>query len=568
MNLLNTRLYAQVQKVLFVLFLLTGISYSANFSASEYASLNEKATKFYGAQRSGDLSNWLVDQHSGSHISFPKDGHSLGRDLSGGWHDAGDFIKFSLTISYSSYTLLKAYDAFGAGFADKDSWDYQGSPDGIPDVLGEAKIATDYLYKTLLNQDSMVSRIGGDQDHSFWTTSPLMSANTAAQGGDPRPVYFGTKADIAGQVAASLALMAKLYQPYDVVYADQLLVKAREVYKYAEANPGQTKEPGESYYADNSYHDNLMCGAIEIYRAEPGAADAQSYLDKAKAYDTQIGSHGWVVDWANPSDFCRHSMMKAGAIQSQSYWKNAVDSYLDKVSIQTYVNGLMYLNQDWGTLQYSQNAAFSAALYYDIFGGQAYYDFAFSQLDYVMGSNEYNRSFVVGFGLNSPTQPHHKNSYGRDDPNWSLNLEHLYELTGAMVGGPTTTTAGGGTTVGYDDVITDYVSNEVSIGYNAGLVGVSAFATLSIGKPTLLFEEMKKSSVLEFNYEQGFIHLDLGTKWKASTVGGVSIFNILGSRVQTLNQIKSQYFRWDIQKLSSGNYHLKVGHEVFAFSKP
>ena len=48
-----------------VLFLLISVSYSANYTITDYKDLNHKVTKFYGAQRSGDVSNWLVDQYSG-----------------------------------------------------------------------------------------------------------------------------------------------------------------------------------------------------------------------------------------------------------------------------------------------------------------------------------------------------------------------------------------------------------------------------------------------------------------------------------------------------------------------
>lgn len=95
-----------------------------------------------------------------------------------------------------------------------------------------------------------------------------------------------------------------------------------------------------------------------------------------------------------------------------------------------------------------------------------------------MGKNEYNRSFVVGIGNNPPKNPHHSNAPGYNS-NSAFNdrLPMKYELTGALVGGPTTEAAGGGQTQpGYQDEIKDYIGNEVDTVYNDGLVGLAAFA--------------------------------------------------------------------------------------------
>lgn len=542
--------------------------FSQNYSSSQYQEVAQKSVYFYGAQRSGNVPSWLMSQYSGSSVSFPNDGIVVNRDLSGGWHDAGDFIKFSLTIASSSYGILKAYDGFPSGFADEDSFDYSGSPDGIPDILNEAKVATDYLLKIYLNADSVVSRIGGDQDHNSWTTSPIMSTRSTANGGDPRPVYFGTKADIAGIATASMALMSRLYRAYDTVYADSLYDMAVLMYDYAEANPGTTPEPGDNYYLDSDDTDDLLCGAIELYLADSSAASAASYKSKAIQYNAELGVHGWVVDWANSADYCRHSMRLAGLTQGNSAWKNAVDSYLTKVSSSQYVDGLMYLGVDWGTARYAMHAAFSTALYYQEFGGDQYRDFAISQLDYMMGTNEYNRSLIVGYGTNPPTKPHHKNAYGRDVPSWNLNQEPLYTLTGALVGGPSVGNAAGGTTPGYADVITDYVSNEVSIDYNVGLVGASGFAVSLEESTTLMNSTSSTSAAALFSFDGQILQLQVTPK--TSSLFGSQV-DLIRSNGQIMRRLKIQNDRnatWDLGTLPSGNYRVVWGTNSFTFVRP
>lgn len=543
--------------------------HSNNYTASQYQEVADKSVLFFGAQRSGTEHNWLTQQYSGAKTSFTQDGVVIGRDLSGGWHDAGDFIKFSLTISSSSYGVLKAYEAFPEGFKDEYGPDHSMTPDGIPDILNQAKVASDYLMKIYLNADSVVSRIGGDQDHGTWTTSPLMSGMSADKGGDPRPVYFDTKADIAGLAAASTALMSQLYRSYDADYADSLYDVAVNLFNYAEANRGSTPEPGDNYYLDNNDADNLLCGAVELYRADTSAAQASNYLAKAKTYDAEFSYHGWVVDWANSSDYCRHSLVSAGDTETIKYWKNAVDSYLTKISSDQYVDGLMYLNVEWGTARYAMHAAFSAALYYDQFGGEQYKDFAISQLDYVMGTNEYNRSLIVGFGNNPPTRPHHKNAYGRDVPDWNLSAEPLYVLTGALVGGPTKTDAGGHSTPGYADVITDYVSNEVSIDYNVGLVGASGFAASLGGGTVQSRQKLQQLQAIEFAWDGQALTLSTDIKqWIPYFGNKIDIVKANGQITQRLNltEKSSTSQTWKLDTLASGAYRVIWGDKTFSFT--
>jgi endoglucanase len=93
------------------------------------------------------------------------DGRELqdGLDLSGGWHDAGDNLKFTITTAYSAYTLLKGYDAFPNSYEDIDDKDFSGNPNGIPDILDEVKIGTDWLIKAHYTTSKLISRIGEDK---------------------------------------------------------------------------------------------------------------------------------------------------------------------------------------------------------------------------------------------------------------------------------------------------------------------------------------------------------------------------------------------------------------------
>jgi endoglucanase len=383
-------------------------------------------------------------------------------DMTGGWHDAGDFIKFTLTNAWASYALLKAYEVNGKVFGDVDNDVLSGQSNGVPDILDQVRYASDYLLKVTPNENTLIARIGGNQDHNLWVTSPYQSKLSVGEGGGKRPVYTDTKSDIAGITAASLALMSQMFQSFDNSKAQTYLEHAKWAYNFGKQHQGTTPDDG-NFYSDGSFKDDMFCGAVELYRA---TGDTQ-YLNDAKGYDTELGTHNWVPDWSNVTDYCRHSLAKAGEMSTVASWKQDVDSYLTKISSDQNVSGLAYFGQ-WGSLRYALGAAFSSSLLYDITKEEKYKTFSLSQINYVMGQNSYNRSFIVGYGNNPPTKPHHKNGYGRDALNWDLSQPPLYSLKGALVGGPTTS--------GYKDDINDYVGNEVTIDYNSALVGAASFA--------------------------------------------------------------------------------------------
>jgi hypothetical protein len=229
------------------------------------------------------------------------------------------------------------------------------------------------------------------------------------------------------------------------------------------SNPGLYGQRGQAWV------DEMFCGAAELYRSTGDAA----YLTDALGYNEQLANHGWAPNYSQAADFCRHSLYVGGAAEAVSeHWRLDVENYAAHVSQTEFTRGIVFFD-DWGSLRYAAGASFSAALYYDVTGDTAARDLAISQLNYIMGDNPYGRSFVVGFGNNPPQQPHHRNAQGHAME--LLPFEHT--ITGALVGGPNEE-GGGVTSPGYTDDVNDYVSNEVALDYNAGLVGLAAFGAL------------------------------------------------------------------------------------------
>jgi endoglucanase len=227
-------------------------------------------------------------------------------------------------------------------------------------------------------------------------------------------------------------------------------------------------------WTGSPYADDLMCGAAELSRVTSDA----TYRSDALSRNTSIGPHKYVINYSQVSDLCRHSLVKAGEAAALTPWKTDVDRYTTLISNDVNLKGLIYLEK-WGTCRHAMSAAFSAALLYDATKDAKYRDFSRSQYAWIKGNNPQSRSFVIGWGNNPPSRPHHRNAYGyEDDAGWDADTPQLSDtrafrhlLAGGLVGGPNLD--------GYQDSVNDYIHNEVALDYNAGLVGTAAFAIVN-----------------------------------------------------------------------------------------
>ena len=251
-------------------FVVVGNDTSATFHIhpSIFNSILEMSLQFFGIQRCGNTKSHF---HGACHL---KDGSAIGHDLTGGWHDCGDHFKVAETVGYTAYVLSmvyltyqdKAEDAYGNSYADTVF------TDGIPDVLYEAKIGTDYILKLynaskedgLLEQGLMYHSVAmGDEDHAYWDLPERQDAQSRAKGGPDRPVFERIGTNAAGMFAAALANVAVGYRVYDAAYADSLLEAAKDIYErvlmksvreyWKDGQPGHGTEPAKEEGQKNPY---------------------------------------------------------------------------------------------------------------------------------------------------------------------------------------------------------------------------------------------------------------------------------------------------------------------------
>ncbi|MBE9127593.1 MULTISPECIES: glycoside hydrolase family 9 protein [unclassified Coleofasciculus] len=431
--------------------------------AFNYGEALQKSILFYYAQRSGDLPTTNPIPWRGD--SALNDGADVGRDLTGGYYDAGDHVKFGLPGA-SSLTMLGwgAIEYRGA---------YQQSGQ-LPSILDSIKWGTDYILKAHVTDSQgtkeFYGQVGdGNLDHAYWGAPENMTM--------ARPSFKIDRqnpgSDLAGEAAASLAAASIVFRPTDKAYADKLLQNAIQLYDFADQYRGKYSDSipdaGQFYNSFSGYQDELVWGATWLHKAieAKGSTDTK-YLNKAESLYQGINS-GWTQSWDDKS-------YGAGILLAQetgkSKYKSDVESWLNNWtpggSI-TYTDGGLAWVSQWGSLRYSANTAFLAGVYADTVNDPngKYSDFAEGQIDYILGDNPRNFSYMVGFGDDYALNPHHRAASGVTNISDSRN--NLHTLYGALVGGPSSPND-----VAYDDRRDDYISNEVAMDYNAGLTGALA----------------------------------------------------------------------------------------------
>jgi endoglucanase len=428
-------------------------------------------------------------------------------NLSGGFHDAGDTVKFGLPQTYAASVLGWGMYEFPQAYTATGSWNH---------AMDEMKWFSDYfLRSTFLNSSGQVVafayQVGnGSVDHSYWGPSELESPTQY-----PRPAWLATTAtpaaDMTASAAAALAVESILTKSSNPTYSAQCLQYAQALYAFSVANPGTGYSGG--FYNSSGYVDKEAWAATWLYIATGTASFLNSIVstNSAGTYTGYIGSivqnttnqwqNTWVMNWDTRwggvfsllDPLVQGNSAVPAVVQSLvhyvnkwqvQYWSHVPhDNTSDTNFIATTPAGFSYLT-NWGSARYNTAAQLEALVYRKNFptdpDSVLFSNWSMGQMNYLMGDNPANWSYIVGFGSTTPgvgpevggsataaSHPHQGGAQGSLTNNQSVPLSDNHILWGALVGGPSSTDQP-------DDVTTDFVLNEVAVDYNAAFVGALA----------------------------------------------------------------------------------------------
>lgn len=415
-------------------------------------------------------------------------------DLAGGYHDAGDYIKFTLTTAYAAsmiawslYEYPESYYATGL----------------YSEALGQVKWASDYLMKATFRDETgkviaYAHQVSDVTDHScFWMPPEVRRPDLC-----PRKAYFvwddKPAADVTAAAAATLALTgivtyANRKTQADVDYAEKCVDYAKALYAFAAQNPEARAGDDGGLYLSNSSTDDLAWAAIWLYLVNP--RENRQYLDDTVAGEKPWLSFGaqanllrmsttgvWVPAWAESSP---HSWdaVRAGVITKLAELMTRIEDPMAPLWVDvarqmavgfrdggSTPDGL-YVYMSWGSARYNSAAQFTTLLFTRNFPEDvetpSLVTWAQRQIDYILGDNDLGKSYVMGYTDSYALQPHHAAGHASIYGLPSTPAENRHIIWGALVNGP----QGDGSHVDDRD---DYGSNEVTIDYNGALVAALA----------------------------------------------------------------------------------------------
>ena len=422
-----------------------------------FAKLLQESLYFYDGNMCGtdvdenSAFSWRGNCHTyDSHVTY--NGKTV--DVSGGYHDAGDHVKFGLPQGYAATVLALGYYQFA------DAYDELGQTAHFNTIMD---YFCDYFTRCTIYKEgtdtveAFCYQVGdGDSDHAKWEAPEGQTIG--------RPAFFATTSnpatDEVSVAVAALALQAANYQKQGgaeaLAKSKAYLKTAEDLFDFAKncSNKQVATQGAAPFYSSNNWEDDYCTAAAALY----AATGNESYKQQRDAYYGKLNT-GWCLTWDNT--------WPVAAVLKEDY--TAVSAFASYGSKNT-KQGFKMIN-GWGSARYNASAQFMGLIYdqanqkLSMTDGN-YSSWATGQMKYLLGNNKAKRCFVVGYNENAAKYPHHR-AASRSNDAGQVREDH-YTLLGALVGGPSDEYDT------YADNQADYNCNEVALDYNAGLVGAAA----------------------------------------------------------------------------------------------
>jgi endoglucanase len=430
----------------------------------------------------------------------PGSGCDYKLDVSGGWYDAGDHGKYVVNAGISVWTLLDLYERAAQekqldALADGKQ-NIPESGNGVPDVLDEVRWELEWMLKMQVPAGNALAGMAHHKMHDRAWTELGTAPNEDKQ---PR-VLMAPSTAATLNLAAVAAQAARVYAPFDRSFSQRCLDAAKRAYDAALAHPDkfapESNKVGGGPYDDKNVGDEFAWAAAELF-ITTGDARYRTQLEKSPYY-AQIPTHlagdasdagqATVLTWQNVEAAGTLSLALAPASIGEPHTKAraqvraAADALLALREHEGYAvpfaagSGNTY---PWGSNSFVLNNAIVLALAYDFTHEPKYLAGVISSLDYMLGENPLDQSYVTGYGARPLHNPHHRFFAHQ------LRADRPEAPPGFLSGGPNSglqdPIAQGAGLAGcapqkcFLDHIESYSTNEVTINWNAPLAWLAAF---------------------------------------------------------------------------------------------
>jgi len=375
-----------------------------------FAPVVKELMKFFPIQRCGYTN---PSEHEVCHIADATsliDGDKTSTetiDVTGGWHDAGDYVKFLNTTAVTTYTLLFAYEL------DNKKFGFDYNKNNIPDILEEAKVGLDWMLRAQTIDNRFITQVQNLQDHEVGWRLPENDSLTFN-----RPAYIGIGKNLIGIYSATMALASRIWSGKlnHSEFSEKCLNAAKKYYSLRESVM-DVDSSGTGHYLDKSFEGKLALGAIELYESTKDL----KYLTDAKKYGIESGAEHW-WSYGNISTFAHFKLIK--------YYPSFIKLIEQSITLFNSNSKSNLFGETvplgWGSNVTQLGTAIQAILYKESVKKSKYDSLSIAVRDYMLGKNQWGISFASNIGTNYSRYFHHQIS----------DIKKI-ELPGGFAAGPT-----------------------------------------------------------------------------------------------------------------------------------
>ncbi|MCO5570465.1 hypothetical protein L7F22_024187 [Adiantum nelumboides] len=432
---------------------------------ADYTTALEKSLLFLEAQRAGKLPSTQRVTWRGD--SALQDGHAQGVDLTGGYYDAGDHVKFGFPMAFTITTLAWSVVEYHGS---------SGMNRQLRHALDAIRWGTDYFIKAHPQPDVLWAQVGdGDSDHVCWERAEDMTTSRQAYRLDS--AHPGS--DLVGETAAAMAAASLAFRitRVNLTYSHVLVDHAKQLFTFADNHQGKydTSIGMSKYYASSGYMDELLWAAIWLYKATNDTEYLNYIVDKGVflgGTNQVTKEFSWDMKYAGVQILASQLVMRGQEGVHEDALKQYIGGAQFYLCAQLQMNwdnmqrspGGLLITQEWNNMQFVAAAGFLLSVYGDTLAtakqqlqcpmgmvtpGELLEE-AQRQADYILGNNPKQMSYLVGYGGHYPQHVHHRgasipsikvsaqpvecrqgfaNSFHSSMPNPNV-------IVGALVGGP------------------------------------------------------------------------------------------------------------------------------------
>ena len=568
------------------------VSPQIKINADVYSGTADFILNYMRQQRCG-FNPYLNDSchlHDGIIVDHPtRSGEFI--DVSGGWHDATDYLQYTTTSANALYQMMFAWQKHPEVFGDSFQANGLSGENGIPDILDEIKWGLDWLLKMNPSYGEMYNQIADDRDHIGFR---LPVGDTADYGlGLYRPVYFVTGepqglaefknhstgvSSVAGKFASCFAMAARIFQKFDPELSALFEKKAVDAYKFGKSKPGYCQTAcnvSPYFYEEESFADDMELAASELFQLISDAAFADEAMDWARQesvtpwMEKGEARHYQYYPFVNLGHFNLSQDIEENRDELINFYRQGLTSISERGEGDPFFYGIPFI---WCSNNLVVATITQARLYAELSGSKKFAEMEAALRDWLFGCNPWGIAMICGLpGVeDSPENPHSsytvllgETTYGGlvDGPVYRDIFKNQIGVT--LTGNDPYSLFQNGKAVYHDD-IGDYTTNEPTMDGTASLSFYLASLESRGRNQKLSVDDVKDhyGAVIRKNPEEKNIYLAFTSD--SYFEGGRQVIKILRKRnckasfFFTGNFLRNKKFREKIKKIIRDGHYIGI----------